>query len=74
MFQGDSIVRCLACDKILTDFEATRKSKESGHFVDLCNHCYAPIKGIFKVDEREDLRAYEAPQNDHYWHEDEDED
>jgi hypothetical protein len=68
-------VRCKACDKILTDFEATRKSRESGHYVDLCNRCFLPIKGIFKVDEREDLRTHEVPRNDHFWQEDdEDED
>jgi hypothetical protein len=32
-------VRCLACNKILNDFELTRKFSGSGEFVDLCNGC-----------------------------------
>lgn len=67
-------MRCLACDTILTDFEATRKSRESGHYVDLCNRCFLPIKGVFKVDEREDLRTNEAPRNDYFWEQEEDDD
>lgn len=58
-------MRCAACDKILSDFELTRKSKESGRYVDLCNKCFAPIKGIFRVEEREDLRSYEVPTRPH---------
>lgn len=36
-------MRCQACNVILTTQEATRKFKESGDFVDLCNKCLSTI-------------------------------
>lgn len=32
-------MRCAACDKILTDYELTKKFSGSGEFVDMCNEC-----------------------------------
>ena len=32
-------MRCIACDKILTDYELTKKFDKSGEFADLCNNC-----------------------------------
>lgn len=52
-------MRCKACDCIMTDFEATRKAKESGQYVDLCDRCFEHIKGEFEVTERQDLKPYE---------------
>jgi len=49
-------VRCLACNKALNDFEATRKSATTGIFVDLCNHCYHDVEYDISSLEREDLR------------------
>jgi len=34
-------VRCIACDKILNDFELTKKYASSGQFIDMCNRCSA---------------------------------
>ena len=36
-------MKCIACDKILTSRESTRRFKESGSFVDLCNGCLSTI-------------------------------
>ena len=49
-------MRCLACNKVLNDFESTRKSATTGEYVDLCNHCFHNVE--FDIDslEREDLR------------------
>jgi hypothetical protein len=33
-------MKCLACDKVLNDYEATRKNS-TGDYVDLCNGCIA---------------------------------
>ena len=50
-------MRCLACDRALSDFESTRKSA-SGHYIDLCNHCfYSGTDKLMQVTEREDLRG-----------------
>ncbi len=32
-------MRCVACDKILNDYELTRRFTGSGEFVDLCGNC-----------------------------------
>lgn len=49
-------MKCLACDKILTDYEATRKFSGSKEFVDLCNHCfYSGVNDDTSTTEREDL-------------------
>jgi hypothetical protein len=34
------LMRCLACNIDLSDYEATRKDKH-GCFIDLCNACYS---------------------------------
>ena len=37
-------MRCIACDRLLSDFESTRRSLMSGEFMDLCNKCYYNIE------------------------------
>jgi hypothetical protein len=37
-------MKCLACDDILTDREATRKYASSGKFIDLCDKCFDTVK------------------------------
>ena len=37
-------MRCLSCDKNLSDREAVRKYASTGEFLDLCDRCYDPIK------------------------------
>ena len=49
-------MRCTACDKVLTDYEATRKSAESLEYLDLCNECYSYIAEDVPAIDREDLR------------------
>ena len=49
-------MRCLACNVILTDHEATRRFSESKEFVDLCNHCfYSGVSDDVNFEERNDL-------------------
>ena len=50
-------MRCLACNKELTEFEATRKSVQTGEFIDLCNDCYRPIKEELRSIENDDLKS-----------------
>lgn len=45
-------MRCLACDKALTDFESTRRDVD-GKFVDLCNDCVVRDSRVYS--ERNDL-------------------
>lgn len=52
-------MRCLACNRLLSSFESTRKmdsEKGTGEYPDLCNKCLGTIKDdIGPVNERYDL-------------------
>lgn len=54
-------MRCLSCDHILSDNEATAKFAESGKFVDLCNRCisYTPDLPAIIDGSNEVEQAYE---------------
>ena len=49
-------MRCVACNKNLTDFESTRKYTD-GDYVDLCNTCWknSQMYSEMTVIERDDL-------------------
>jgi|TARA_R110000787_G_scaffold72581_4_gene161799 hypothetical protein len=50
-------MRCIACNKNLTDFESTRKSAQNGDYLDFCNECaYYTAEDVATID-REDLRS-----------------
>ena len=56
-------MRCKACDKLLSDFEATRKYTKSNEFVDLCNDCFKYVSDV-EVKERPDLqKQYDVKQD-----------
>jgi hypothetical protein len=48
-------MKCLACDKVLSEFESTRRSLMSGEFMDLCNRCYSNIEEDAPALSREEL-------------------
>jgi hypothetical protein len=37
-------MKCLCCDRVLTDFEATRKHAVTGMFIDLCQQCFKTVQ------------------------------
>lgn len=49
--------RCVACNRVMSDFEMTRKSATTGEYLDLCDICLDEIKDDFELIEREDLRT-----------------
>lgn len=52
-------MHCLSCNKLLNDFESTRKY-EDGEYVDLCSHCFNLSDMVdLPIFEREDLMEYE---------------
>ena len=53
-------MRCLSCNCILSDYEATRKSASTHIFVDLCNRCYNSIEEDLDVIDRPDLEHEES--------------
>lgn len=57
-------MRCLSCNCILSDYEATRKSAHTNMFIDLCNRCYGSIQDDIDVIERPDLEHEDAETDD----------
>ena len=50
-------MRCISCDKLLTDFESTRRSIQSNDFIELCNECFYYAADDIATLSREDLRS-----------------
>ena len=50
-------MRCIACNKNLSDFESTRKSAESGEYLDMCNDCFFYTEDDIATIDRDDLRS-----------------
>jgi hypothetical protein len=48
-------MHCVACDRLLSEFEATRKNALTMDYIDLCKVCFEDVKGLFPVMERKDL-------------------
>ncbi len=48
-------MHCNCCDRLLSEFEATRRNAITKDFVDLCKVCFEDVKGLFPVLERKDL-------------------
>ena len=48
-------MRCASCNTVLTDFEATRKYKNTQHYVDLCNKCFKSVEDVVPTQVRFDL-------------------
>lgn len=50
-------MKCLSCDCVLSDYEATRKYSNSNKYLDLCNDCFAPIAEDVPTVNRSDLQS-----------------
>jgi hypothetical protein len=37
-------MKCLCCDRLLTDYESTRKHAVTGVFIDLCQQCFKTVQ------------------------------
>jgi hypothetical protein len=48
-------MHCRCCDRLLSEFEATRKNAITMDYIDLCKFCFEDVKGLFPVIERKDL-------------------
>ncbi len=55
-------MRCLSCNCVLTDFEATRKAVVTGEYIDMCNKCFLTIADEIEYTERDDLNEYDENQ------------
>lgn len=59
---------CLSCNSRLTSFEATRKSKTTGEYIDLCNRCFSHIEKEVPTIIRKDLMD-DTQDRDEEWYE-----
>jgi hypothetical protein len=50
-------MKCLACDAILTDYEATLKDVETGEYVNECIECIKDSSANYALQERLDLKT-----------------
>lgn len=57
-------MRCSCCNRLLNDFEATRKSKVTGEYLDMCNKCYGTVQQDLATDIRSDLPEDEVPDDE----------
>ena len=48
-------MHCSTCNRLLTDYESTRKNAVTGKYFDLCKVCFEDIKPFVKVLDRKDL-------------------
>jgi hypothetical protein len=48
-------MRCVSCNCVLTDFEATRKAVVTNDYIDMCNKCFLTIADDIEYIERDDL-------------------
>lgn len=60
-------MRCASCNRILNDFETTRKSATTGKYLDLCNGCFKYIDREIDVIVRRDLQHEEEFDESEFW-------
>lgn len=48
-------MHCVACDRLLSEYEATLRHGVTFEYLDTCKACLKPLKGLFPVIERKDL-------------------
>lgn len=48
-------MHCRACDKLLTEYQATLKNAVTGQYMDLCKVCLEDLKPFVKLIDRKDL-------------------
>ena len=58
-------MHCTSCNKLLTDYESTRKNAVTGKYFDLCKVCFEDIKPFVKVIDRKDLITEADLDEDH---------
>lgn len=56
-------MRCVACDTILTDYEATLRSEVTDEYLDMCMDCLNEIPEVTYID-RPDLQSFQCGEDD----------
>ena len=48
-------MHCTACDRLLTEYESTRRNANTFQFIDLCKVCFEDVKPFVPTIDRADL-------------------
>jgi hypothetical protein len=48
-------MHCSCCDRLLTEFESTRRNANTFQFIDLCKVCFEDVKPYVPTIDRKDL-------------------
>jgi len=48
-------MHCSCCDRLLTEFESTRRNANTFQFIDLCKVCFEDVKPFVPTIDRADL-------------------
>ena len=60
-------MHCSCCDRLLTEFESTRRNANTFQFIDLCKVCFEDVKAFVPTIDRKDLiteQDLDEPDND----------
>ena len=57
-------MKCYCCNRLLNDFESTRKSKTTGEYLDMCNKCYTTIAPVVKTESNDNFEPFEIPDDE----------
>lgn len=57
-------MHCSCCDRLLNDYESTRKSRTTGEYLDVCNKCYTSIASDVPSMSRENLEPNDIPDDE----------
>lgn len=61
-------MHCSCCDRLLTEFESTRRNANTFQFIDLCKVCFEDVKPFVPTIDRKDLITEadldDEPEND----------
>jgi hypothetical protein len=57
-------MHCLNCDRLLSDYEATRKHAVTFKFLDLCKVCFEDVKTIIPTIDRKELMTEQDLDNE----------
>lgn len=62
-------MRCYCCNRLLSDYESTRKSKATGDYLDMCNKCFNTVSDDIESDEisLDELEEEELRADDNQW-------
>lgn len=57
-------MRCVCCNSILTDYEATMRNANTLEFLDMCGSCHGSVKDVIPTINRADLQHTETDDNE----------